>query len=162
MHPILVAQLLVLIVVANAMPLVAKKVFGAAFARPLDGGASFADGRPLFGPSKTIRGIAASLLATPVASVVMGLGWELGAVVAITAMAGDLLSSFTKRRFGLPPSSMAIGLDQVPESLLPFIAASVFVPVSLLDAAIGTGLFVVGGIVLSRLLFKLRLRDEPY
>jgi CDP-2,3-bis-(O-geranylgeranyl)-sn-glycerol synthase len=162
MHPILLLQLLVLVAVANAAPVLAKKAFGKAPARPLDGGAVFADGRPLLGSSKTIRGLAVSLLATPIAALLTGLGWEVGAVVAVAAMAGDLLSSFVKRRLGFPPSSMAIGLDQIPESLLPLIAASWFVPVSLIDIGAGTAVFFVGGLALSCLLFKLGLRDEPY
>ena len=53
----LLLQLLVLLVVANGTAVIAKKLLGAAFARPLDGGALFVDGQPIFGPSKTIRGI---------------------------------------------------------------------------------------------------------
>ena len=47
-----------------------------AFARPLDGGALFVDGQPIFGPSKTIRGIVVSVLATSICAALMGLGWE--------------------------------------------------------------------------------------
>jgi hypothetical protein len=162
MHPTLVVQLLILVGVANASPLVTKKIFGEAFAFPLDGGAVFIDGRPLLGGAKTIRGIVASLIATPIAAALMGLGWELGALVAGAAMAGDLVSSFVKRRLGFPPSSMAVGLDQIPESLFPFIAASWFFPVTLLDMVAGTVIFLVCEIAVSRILFKLRMRDEPY
>jgi len=162
MHPGLVVQLLILVGVANASPVVTKKIFGEAFAFPLDGGAVFIDGRPLLGGSKTIRGIVASLVATPIAAALLGLGWELGALVAGAAMAGDLFSSFVKRRLGRPPSSMAVGLDQIPESLFPFIAARWFFPVTLLDMVAGTVIFLVCEIAVSRILFKLRMRDEPY
>ena len=162
MQPMLILQLLVLLAVANATPVVAKSVLGDAFARPLDGGAVFVDGRPLFGHSKTIRGIVLSLLATPLAAALMGMGWEIGAVVAIAAMAGDLLSSFVKRRLGLPSSSMAVGLDQIPESLFPLVASRLLLPVTLLDIVVGTTIFFVGELALSRILFKLRLRDRPY
>ena len=67
-----------------------------------------------------------------------------------------------KRRLGLPSSSMAIGLDQIPESLFPLLAARWLFPVTFLDIVIGTVIFCVGGLALSRLLFKLRVRDEPY
>jgi hypothetical protein len=162
MHPTLILQLLILVALANAAPVVAKKLLGKQFAWPLDGGAAFVDGQPLLGSSKTMRGIVVSLLATPLAAVLIGLGWEAGALVAVAAMAGDLISSFVKRRLGFPPSSMAVGLDQIPESLLPFIAASWLFPVSLLDIVAGTAIFFVGGLALSRILFKLRIRDEPY
>jgi len=162
MHPILILQLLVLVAVANGTAVVIKRVLGDALARPLDGGAMFVDGRPLLGPAKTLRGIVGSLLATPIAAVLMGLGWEVGAVVAVAAMAGDLLSSFVKRRLGFPSSSMAIGLDQIPESLFPLLASRLLLPVSLLDISAGVAIFLVGELALSRLLFKLRIRDEPY
>jgi len=162
MHPALIALLLVLVAVANAMPLLAKKTLGRASAWPVDGGTAFVDGRPLFGASKTVRGVVAALLVTPLVSALMGLGWKLGIVVAACAMAGDLLSSFIKRRLGLPSSSRAIGLDQIPESLLPFIAAGWFLPVTLLDIIAGTAIFFICELAVSRLLFKLNLRDEPY
>jgi CDP-diglyceride synthetase len=162
MQPLLILQLLILVAVANAMPVLAKKVLGGVLDRPLDNGAMLFDGRPLLGSSKTIRGILVSVLATPLAAVLMGLGWQIGVVVAVAAMTGDLLSSFIKRRFGLAPSSMAIGLDQIPESLLPFLAARLLLPVTFLDVAVGTAIFCVGSFAVSRILFKLNLRDEPY
>ena len=162
MHPILILQLMILLVVANGTPIAAKKVLGNAFERPLDSGAVFFDGRPLFGPSKTIRGIVLSLLATPLAASAMGLQWELGALVAALAIVGDLFSSFVKRRMGLPPSSMALGLDQIPESLFPLVASRLLLPVTLLDILAGVMIFLVGELILSRILFHLNLRDRPY
>lgn len=162
MHPILILQLMILLAVANGTPVAAKKVLGNALARPLDGGAVFFDGRPLFGPSKTIRGIVLSLLATPLAALLMGLQWELGALVAALAIVGDLCSSFVKRRMGLPPSSMAVGLDQIPESLFPLVASRLLLPVTLLDILAGVMIFFVGELILSRILFHLHLRDRPY
>lgn len=162
MQPILIVQLLVLVGLANALPVAAKRILGAAYAWPLDGGATLWDGRPLFGHSKTIRGIVVSLLGTALVSVLMGLGWELGLLIAASAMAGDLLSSFVKRRLGLPPSSQARGLDQIPESLLPFVAARCLVPAGWLDVAVGTAIFVIAEPIVSRILFRLNLRDRPY
>jgi CDP-2,3-bis-(O-geranylgeranyl)-sn-glycerol synthase len=77
-------------------------------------------------------------------------------------MASDLLSSFAKRRLGLPPSSQAIGLDQIPESLFPLIAARLLLPLGALDIAIATMLFFAGELLLSRLLYKWHVRDRPY
>lgn len=162
MHPILIAELLVLVGLANALPVLAKKILGTAFAWPLDGGATVWDGRPLFGHSKTIRGVVIALLGTPLVAVLMGLGWELGLLIAASAMAGDLLSSFIKRRLALPPSSQARGLDQIPESLFPFFAARWLVPISWMDVLIGAVIFVIAELVVSRILFRLNLRDRPY
>jgi len=162
MQIFLILQLLILLAVANGTPVLAKTILGDRLARPLDGGTVFVDGRPLFGPAKTIRGIVLALLATPLAAALMGLPWRLGALVAALAIAGDLFSSFVKRRLGLPSSSMAIGLDQIPESLFPLLAARLFVPVSFLDVIVGVAIFFAGEIVLSRILFHLNLRDRPY
>ena len=162
MQPLLLFQLLTLIAVANAIPVFAMKLFGAAAAWPLDCGLTMSDGRPLLGVSKTIRGIVLSVLLTPVVAMLIGLNWEVGLVVAASAMAGDATSSFLKRRMGFAPSSQAIGLDQIPEALLPLLAARWLLPITLVDVLVGTVLFVVGSLVVSRLLFKLNVRDKPY
>jgi len=158
----LLLQLLVLLVVANGTAVIAKKLLGATFARPLDGGALFIDGQPIFGPSKTIRGIVVSLLATSMCAALMGLGWGVGIVVGTFAMAGDLFSSFVKRRLHLASSSMAMGLDHIPESLFPLLASRWLLPLNVPEIIAGVTIFVVGALVLSPLLFKLNLRDEPY
>jgi CDP-2,3-bis-(O-geranylgeranyl)-sn-glycerol synthase len=162
MQPLLILQLLVLLAVANATPILAKLLLGDRLDRALDGGAIFPDGRPWFGPTKTIRGIAVSLLATPLAAALIGLPWRLGVVVAAAAMAGDLFSSFVKRRMGLAPSSKATGLDQIPEALLPLAASRLVVAVTFADIVAGTAIAFVGGVIFSRILFALGLRDRPY
>ena len=162
MHLILILELLVLLAVANGTPVFAKKLLGDTFAQPLDGGTLFTDGRPWFGPSKTVRGLVLSIFATAAAAALLGLGWQAGAIVGAVAMAGDLASSFVKRRLALPPSSRATGLDQIPESLFPLLAASALLPLSTLDIVVATLAFFLGEIVLSRLLYKWRIRDRPY
>ena len=155
-------QILVLLTLANGAPVVAKKVFGDRFNGPLDFGVLFVDGRPLFGTSKTIRGIVVALVAATIGAPLIGLDLATGAIVAAAAMAGDLLSSFVKRRLDFKPSSQALGLDQVPDSLLPMLAARAALALTALDIAAGVAIFLVGELVLSRLLFKAHLRDEPY
>jgi CDP-archaeol synthase len=81
----------------------------------------------------------------------MSLPWQLGALAATSAMAGDCLSSFVKRRFGLEPSSMTLGLDQVPESLFPAVACSAYLPLGPLDVALIVLVFFVGELATSRL-----------
>ena len=66
----------------------------AALAFPLDAGILLFDGRPVFGPSKTIRGVIASVVVTAIGGLFLGPNPEFGALVAGVAMAGDLLSSF--------------------------------------------------------------------
>jgi len=52
------------------------------------------DGKPLFGASKTIRGVVLAVAATTLVAPLVGLPWKIGALVAVFAMIGDLLSSF--------------------------------------------------------------------
>jgi CDP-diglyceride synthetase len=155
-------QSMVLLTLANGAPVIAKKVFGSNLAHPLDAGVMFLDRRPLFGSSKTIRGVVLSIVVTTAGAPLLGLELKTGALVAATAMAGDLLSSFLKRRLDLPPSSRALGLDQIPESLFPLLVCRELLSLTDADIALAVGLFFVGEVVLSRLLYKLHLRDEPY
>jgi CDP-diglyceride synthetase len=162
MEPLLDLQLLVLLALANGTPVIAKKVFGDHLAWPLDRGLSFIDGRPLFGRSKTVRGIVLAVLAAGAGGALLGPGWRIGLVVGALAMVGDLLSSFVKRRLDRKPSSQAMGLDQVPEALLPLIACRGALALSALDIAAVVAIFWVGEIVVSRLLYRLGIRDRPY
>ena len=155
-------KLLLLLAVANGAPVFAKKAWGAALAAPLDAGACFLDGRPLFGPTKTVRGVLISVAATAAAAALIGIDWRLGALIAATAMAGDLLSSFIKRRLNRPPSSRATGLDQIPEALLPLLACREALRLTMPDIVIIVAVFFAGALVLSRLLYRVGLRDEPY
>src|SRR6266566_10016666 len=109
MHPVVALQLLILLMLANGTPVIAKKVLGDHYSFPLDGNLTFADGRPVFGRSKTIRGIVLAVLVTTACAPLIGLGWQTGLLVGSFAMAGDLFSSFCKRRLGLPSSSRASG-----------------------------------------------------
>ena len=162
MHIVAILQLMALLTLANGAPVVAKKILGGRFALPLDFGVAFFDGRPLFGPSKTFRGILVALLSATAGAPLMGLDPVIGLTVAGAAMAGDLFSSFVKRRLNLPPSSQALGLDQIPESLLPMLACRDALSLTAVDIALGVGVFFAGELVLSRLLFRAHLRDEPY
>jgi len=162
MHPLAILQVMALLTVANGIPLIAKKMFGSHFARPVDAGVTFLDQRPLFGSSKTLRGVLMSILITTAIAPLVGVDPGVGTVVASAAMAGDLFSSFMKRRLNLPPSSQALGLDQVPESLFPLLACRFLLSLTAADIALGIGIFFVGELALSRLLYKAHLRDEPY
>ncbi len=162
MHLVPLAKILLLSALANGTPLAAKKIFGSRLNHPVDGGRTFVDGRPLFGPSKTVRGVAASIVVTSACAPLIGLDISAGTIAAVAAMAGDLFSSFLKRRLDFPPSSQAIGLDQVPESLFPMLACRKAFSLTSADIVLGVGIFLAGELILSRLLYRLRLRDRPY
>ena len=162
MHPVALAQILTLLALANGAPVLAKKILGARFAWPLDFGMELADGARLFGASKTIRGVVGAVLAGAVGAALLGLGAGFGGEVAAFAMVGDLLSSFLKRRLHRPPSSQALGIDQIPESLLPLLAGADPLGLTMRDIVAGVVIFFVGELLLSRLLFRLHVRDRPY
>jgi CDP-archaeol synthase len=152
-HPGNTLTALVLLMVANGSPVLAAKFLGRRFSYPIDANLRLADGARLLGASKTVRGVAVAVLATVAAAVLLGLDWRLGLVAGSTAMAGDLLSSFIKRRLGMTASSMALGLDQIPESLFPLLACSSWLALGIVDILFGVLLFSVGALALSRLLF---------
>lgn len=155
-------KMLVLLVIANGVPILGKKIFGTAFSYRLDGGIKLRDGYPLFGPSKTVRGAVLSIAATALAAGALGFNWADGALIAALAMLGDLASSFIKRRLGRPSSSMALGLDQIPEALLPTLAFKARLGLTVWDIAGVVFAFILLELLLSRLLFRLHLRDQPY
>lgn len=154
--------LLGLLLLANGAPLIAREWFGWIHPIPLDGGRHFPDGRPLLGPTKTLRGIVASVLLTALASWLIGLGWQTGALIGLFAMLGDLTSSFIKRRLGLAPSSMALGLDQVPESLFPLLAVREVLGLSWEKVSLLVLLFFASELLLSRVLYRIGFRKRPY
>jgi CDP-diglyceride synthetase len=162
MQPLLILQVLLLLALANGTPILAKDILGDRFAIPIDGGAKFVDGRPIFGSSKTIRGIFLAILVTSVIAPRIGIHWKIGALAASVAMAGDLFSSFLKRRFNLPAGGKATGLDQVPESLLPLLACRSVLMLTPLDIVAGVVIFFIGELLLSRLFYHFHLRDRPY
>ncbi len=162
MHPLAVAQVLGLITFANSAPVVAKKILGSRFIWPIDFGLKLSDGHRLFGASKTIRGVVLGIVSGWAGAPLIGVAAGLGAQIAALAMAGDLLSSFLKRRFKRPSSSQAIGLDQVPELLLPLLPCIEPFDLTVADVVAVVVIFFVGELLVSRLLFRLHLRDEPY
>ena len=152
----------VLVCAANAIPLLAHDLWKQRGARPLDGGRRLADGRPVFGPSKTLRGVLLALGLTPLVGWAAGVPPGLGLRIAAGAMAGDLLSSFIKRRMGLAAGSRALGLDQIPESLIPLLLVRNALRLSWITLAILPAAFVAFELLISRVLFKAHLRDHPY
>jgi hypothetical protein len=162
MHFVLILQFVALLTLANGTPVIAKKLLGRFFNQPLDGGIVFFDGRPVFGPSKTFRGIILSVVVTTVFAPLLALDWKTGLLGAAMAMAGDLLSSFVKRRLQFQPSSRATGLDQIPESLLPALACRSTLGLTAIDILAVVTVFSVGEMVFSQLLFKWHVRDRPF
>lgn len=153
---------LALLITVNGAPVLAAAVLGRRLNRPLDGGLVLADGNPLFGSSKTFRGITSALIAGALAAVVLGLPVEAGLLAAAAAMTGDLLSSFTKRRLGHEPSTRFLVLDQLPESLLPALVLIPWLGYGTGGAALSSLLFVALCLPLSWCMFQIGLRQQPH
>ena len=153
---------LILLIVANGAPIITRNLFGHRGAFPVDCHLLFRDSRPLVGPSKTWRGVASSVIATAATAYLMGLSALTGAMVGLLAMLGDLTSSFIKRRLGFKPSSRAVGIDQLLESLLPTLALRHLYGFTLSEVGLIVVLFFAVELTVSWPLYKLKIRDRPY
>lgn len=151
----------VLILVANGAPVLAWRFLPGWAAWPLDGGRCWG-GRRLLGDSKTWRGVLAAVAATALVSALLGVGAGLGALAGAAAMLGDVLSSLIKRRFGVLSSGRALGLDQMPEALLPACVLAPELALSFGDIALVLLLFFALELLLSQILFRFGLRKRPY
>ncbi len=156
-------QLLFLIVVVNGAPVLTAALLGRLWAWPVDGGGTAPDGRPWLGRSKTWRGLAVALATAVALAWLLGLPpMAVGLTVGTATMAGDLLSSFIKRRLGLDSSSHALFLDQVPEALLPLLVLPHGYALDWPSIAEVVAAFVVLELLLSQILFRMRVRKRPY
>lgn len=156
-------EALVLVLVANSAPILIRQIpLIDKLSYPLDCYVKFLDGQRVLGSSKTWRGVFAAMLATMLCSAGLNSGWVIGLVVGFLAMLGDSLSSFIKRRLGMPPSHMALGIDQIPESLLPFIYLNYIWHFGGLYIWVLVSLFMILELLLSRILFRLHIRKRPY
>ncbi len=148
--------------------------------RPLNGGKKFVDGRPLFGPGKTVRGFLTGVSAGVLVGVIQALADPLvrpvfpiffsgrleiilgSLLISSGAMVGDLSGSFIKRRLGLRRGSPFPVLDQ-----LDFVVGALVFSRAL--ASFDTGVVIVL-MVLTPLLhlgtnyvgYKLGFKDRPY
>lgn len=127
----------------NFLPPLAKIVWGERFNKPIDGGRLYFDQHPIFGDHKTIRGVLISLLGGTAAAPLLGVDFWVAATAALLAMAGDLLSSFIKRRPGIPSGMDVIVLDQIFESLFPILFLRSFLQLTWTQVLISLLCFIV-------------------
>ena len=155
-------QLLILIIIANGAPIVIRFLLKDIFNTAIDFDHKLPDNNPIFGDSKTWRGIIATLMITPVAAWLMGYPANTGLLVAVYAILGDLTSSFIKRRLGKPPSSMAPLLDQIPESLFPALMLMQTFKLDISAVIQLVLIFIITELLLSHVLYKWGVRKRPY
>ena len=85
---------------------------------PLDLGRTFR-GKPIFGPSKTIKGFLGGALCGSILGAVQQFGFGkpngliLGVLLGLGAMTGDAVKSFFKRQRGFPPGKSWFPFDQL-------------------------------------------------
>lgn len=153
---------LLLLLGANGAPILAARLFAQRWNAPLDGGLRFVDGRALLGSAKTVRGVLAAIAVCPLIAWLAGLPAMVGVAFALYAMLGDVFSSFIKRRLGIPPSGQALGLDQIPEALIPLWFLREPIGLETGEVAGLTLSFIVVELMLSRLLYRWHIRRRPY
>ncbi|WP_305909798.1 CDP-archaeol synthase [Methylomarinum sp. Ch1-1] len=157
-----IVKTFLLLAIANGAPVLARKLFGSSFGWPVDFGIAFFDKRPLFGHSKTWRGLFASVLMTMLLAPLVNIEMFYGASLSVMAMLGDLLASFCKRRLGYRESSRCRMLDTIPEALLPLLVLHQPLELSMLDVMLCVLLFFGLEIFLSPMLYRLHIRKRPY
>lgn len=160
----LIITLVVLLLVANGAPLLAghwlhSRCF-CAIQRPIDGGYCCRDGHRLLGKSKTWQGLLSALLITTIAAAILKFPLPAALLLALLAMAGDLISSFIKRRLHCRSGLNVPGLDQLPESLLPMLGVSLLLPLSPLQVILPVLLFILIHILLTECLSALHFHPK--
>lgn len=128
----------------------------------MDLGRILPDGQPCLGASKTWRGLLATIATTCLLAPQLGFSYIFGLVFGALVMAGDLFSSFVKRRRGLAPSDQSLGLDQLPESVLPVLYAVVVTGLPWWWVIVLPMLFMAIELLVSRPLYLLGVRKRPY
>ena len=157
-----IITLLFLILIANGAPIIFSYLFAKKMSVPVDFGFTLKDQQPVFGRSKTWRGLIASVLITGSVAILIGKEFSFGVLIASLAMTGDLLSSFIKRRLKKAPSSKMLILDQLPESAFPALLMFSLSHIDLMQVMAIVSGFIIIDIVLSSLLFRLGIRKHPY
>jgi hypothetical protein len=155
-------HLLLLIIIANAAPIILHSLMGKRLDSAIDCGFRLPDNNPVLGSSKTWRGVIGAIVFTSIGAVLLGYSVPVGTQIALYAVLGDILSSFIKRRIGMAPSSMAPLIDQVPESLLPALMLMDTFELNYQSIIILVCLFIVIELLLSLVFFKLGIRKRPY
>ncbi len=148
---------------------------------PIDLGKKFIDGKPLFGPGKTIRGFIGGVLAGTLTGVILALlhpyVWieeplpglstlsiylQLSFLLSSGALIGDLVGSFIKRRLDIPRGEPAALLDQLDFLITAVLFAGTVIwpPKEILFILLVVTPFLHWGT--NVLAFKLGLKDKPY
>ncbi len=146
----------------NGAPILLAKFAGRRFDYPVDGHQTFIDGRPILGTSKTWRGFIVAILTGIAIGSLFEFSLTLSLAFGSLSMLGDMTSSFIKRRLGLNASAMALGLDQIPEALFPLSGCQNWLGITNEQIVWIVLIFFCLELILSRILFWLKVRSTPY
>jgi hypothetical protein len=114
------------------------------------------------GSSKTWRGFFSGMVGATIVATMLGFSVGFGAFFGALSLLGDMGSSFIKRRMNQPDSSKAMGIDQVPEALLPLIAGAFYLDYGGVTIVIVTLLFFLLNVLISPVLYQLGIRKRPH
>ena len=142
-HGMRLLSALLLLIVANATPVVAAMLLHGRLAAPLDFGATLRDGTRVLGDHKTWRGVAVGVAACAIAAHLLGLSFSVGVQFGALSLLADTASSFVKRRLRLAAGTEITGLDQIPEALLPLWVLSAPLGIDLAGCLMVTTVFLL-------------------
>ena len=146
---------------ANAVPV----IFGGG--HQLDCGRLFADGKPIFGSNKTVRGFVSGLAVGTLVGFAMSLlniGYSvlLGFVVSLGALSGDLGEAFVKRRLGFVPGAAFPVADQLDFVVGALVFSLIVSPPSLLVAGVVIIVTPPIHLLTNFLAYRMGVKKEPW
>jgi CDP-diglyceride synthetase len=142
---------LLLLVIANTVAWLAALIFGTELSAPLDFGITLRDGSRLLGDHKTWRGLVSAAVACAAVTQSFHLGLLRGAAFGTLALLGDAAASFIKRRLQFAPGTEVVGLDQLPEALVPLLILQRPLGLGLADCLLIAAIFAVLDIAVTKL-----------
>ncbi len=156
-----VFRIVVFLLWVNGLPPIVSVAVHERFGRQVDGGAVWFDGRPLFGRHKTIRGLVSSVAGGIAAFPWLHEAWWVAGIAALLAMAGDLFSSFIKRRSRFHSGRQVVVLDQLFEALFPLLFLNRHLSLSTEQNLLILVLFITTSFLFSRLWLHITGRPVP-
>ncbi len=128
---------------------------------PVDGGASWTDGKPILGTNKTIRGTITGVLAGTIIGLIQGnlIG---GFAQSAGALLGDLISSFYKRRRDYAPGSSMPIIDQLDFISLAVVLSYPFQQTDLLSVAVIMVITVPIHYAVNYISWLMKLKKNPW
>lgn len=164
--------------VSNMIPPIATRLIPRVLNTPVDLGKTFR-GKRILGDNKTLRGLLFGILAGELVFLIQQLlaqqsffpklnvipynhlPWYFGFLFGIGALGGDMLKSFLKRQFGIPPGHTWIPFDQIDWIVGLLVVLLLFVSIPLSIIVFGLVLGILLHIIVKFTGFLLGLDKEP-